>query len=105
MSRLTKLTAWDVGYAITMSLACLVSYSVMTGVLNPLVARDDDLLGGMWAAVAAAFVFRDTSHGSVSAGLSRLIATSVSIALCFIYLLVLPPGLVALPVLLAAGCL
>ena len=105
MNKLAKLTAWDIGYVISMSVACLVSYSIMTGVLNPIVARDDDLLGGMWAAVAAAFVFRDTGRASVSAGVARLVATSVSIVLCLIYLILIPPTLIALPILLAAGCL
>jgi uncharacterized membrane protein YccC len=105
MSKLVKLTAWDIGYVISMSLACLVSYWLMTGVLNPIVARDDDLLGGMWAAVAAAFVFRDTGRASFSAGMARLLATSVSVAVCLIYLSLVPPSLFALPLLLAAGCL
>ena len=105
MSRLAKLTAWDLGYVISMSLACLVSYWVMADVLNSIVARDDDLLGGMWAAVAAAFVFRDTGRASLSAGVARLIATSVSIALCLIYLSLIRPTPLALPLLLAAGCL
>jgi len=105
MIKLGRVTGRDVLYVIGMSLACLVAYSIMTGVLNPMVARDDDLLGGMWAAVAAAFVFRDTGHNSLSAGVSRLVATSVSIAICFIYLRLFPPQLFALPLLLAVGCL
>jgi hypothetical protein len=40
----------------------------------------------MWAAVATPFVFRETREGSVSAGISRLIATCVRFVLCFIYI-------------------
>jgi uncharacterized membrane protein YgaE (UPF0421/DUF939 family) len=44
----------------------------------------------MWAVVATVFVFRDTRAESMSAGLERLIATCVSFALCWLYLLLLP---------------
>jgi Fusaric acid resistance protein-like len=50
------------------------------------VDQANTLLGGMWAGVATVFVFRETREGSVSAGVSRLIATCVSFALCFIYI-------------------
>jgi uncharacterized membrane protein YccC len=92
-------------YAITMAVACLISYWIMTSVLNTLVAKDDDLLGGMWAAVAAAFVFRDTGRASLSAGVARLIATSVSFAICLAYLSLVPPSAFGMALLLTAGCL
>jgi uncharacterized membrane protein YgaE (UPF0421/DUF939 family) len=100
-----KLTAREVVYSITMAVACLISYWIMTSVLNTIVARDDDLLGGMWAAVAAAFVFRDTGRGSLSAGVARLIATSVSFAICLAYLSLVPPTAFGMALLLTAGCL
>src|SRR5262249_8660216 len=49
-----------------------------------------DLLGGMWAAVTAIFVFRESRARSLSAGIARLIATCVSCGLCLVYLLLLP---------------
>jgi uncharacterized membrane protein YccC len=98
-------SAWDFFYAVVMALACLVSYSVTTHVLAPFVAEPDALLGGMWATVATVFVFRETRASSLAAGVSRLIATSVSFALCLAYLLVLPFHPAGLAALLGAGTL
>jgi uncharacterized membrane protein YccC len=105
MKLVRRLSAWNLIYSITMGLACLVSFWIMTKLLNPIVAKDDDLLGGMWAAVAAAFVFRDTRFNSLAAGASRLVATLVSFLLCFAYLLVAPPSAVGMAILLAIGAL
>ena len=73
-----KLTAWDFIYAVVMAIACAVSYLLTTELLGGFIDHSDTLLGGMWAAVATLFVFRETREGSVSAGVSRLIATCVS---------------------------
>jgi uncharacterized membrane protein YccC len=96
---------WDFFYALDMALACLISYSLTTRVLSPFVAEPDALLGGMWATVATLFVFRETRASSLDAGLSRLIATGVSFALCLAYLLVLPFHPAGLAALLGAGTL
>lgn len=77
---------WDYVHALNMAIACLIAYWMMAHGLLRLVDRDSDLLGGMWAAVAAIFVFRETRLDSLSAGLARLIATGVSFALCLPYL-------------------
>jgi uncharacterized membrane protein YccC len=100
-----KLSAWSLIYSITMALSCLVSFWIMTRLLNPIVAKDDDILGGMWAAVAAAFVFREARFNSIAAGASRLVATFVSIVLCLTYLYVAPPSAVGMAILLATGAL
>ena len=105
MKLVRRLSAWSFIYSITMALACLVSFWIMTLLLNPIVAKDDDLLGGMWAAVAAAFVFREARFNSIAAGTSRLVATFVSIVLCLAYLLVAPPSAVGMAILLAIGAL
>ena len=62
-----------------------------------------DFLGGMWAAVATVFVFRDTRANSVSAGLSRLLATCVSFGLCLLYLLLFPFQPVGMAALIGIG--
>ncbi len=49
-----------------------------------------DLLGGMLAVVAVLFTLKETREESLSAGISRLIATGVSFALCLVYLLFFP---------------
>ena len=85
-----KLALWDVIYAVDMAVACAISYIVATELLGRFVDQANTLLGGMWAAVATVFVFRETREGSLSAGISRLIATCVSFALCFIYIALFP---------------
>jgi uncharacterized membrane protein YccC len=85
-----KLSPGDIVYALEMAIACAISYWIITYGLAPFVDRASDFLGGMWAAVATVFVFRDRRAGSMSAGLSRLIATCVSFALSLLYLLVFP---------------
>jgi hypothetical protein len=57
---------------------------------GPYINEDSDLLGGMRAAVATVFVFPTARKDSWSAGVARKIATSVSFALCLLYLLVFP---------------
>jgi uncharacterized membrane protein YgaE (UPF0421/DUF939 family) len=104
-SGFTKPSAWDVVYCINMGVACVIAYAITTLILVPATARDDDLLGGMWAAVAAAFVFRDTRAHSLSAGVARFIATCVSFALCWLYLTILPPTAVGIPILVTLGSL
>jgi hypothetical protein len=109
-----KLSAYNIVYSIAMGLACLISFWIMTDLLNTAVARDDDLLGGMWAAVATAFVFRDAGRAqafvfsdmgraSFAAGAARLIATLVSFALCLVYLSLTRPSAAGMALLLAAG--
>jgi threonine/homoserine efflux transporter RhtA len=70
----------------------MITYWLITRVLAHMlsVSRDDDLLGGMWAVVATVFVYRYIYEESVGAALSRMGATSLSFALCFIYLLFFP---------------
>jgi len=94
-----KLSAADVIYASEMAIACAISYWIITYILAPFVGKASDLLGGMWAVVATVFVFRDTRAESLTAGLERLIATCVSFALCWLYLLLFsfqPLGMAAL---------
>jgi len=98
-----KLSPGDIIFALEMTIASAISYWVMTYGLAPFVGRDADFLGGMWAVLATIFVFRGTRAKSMSAGLARLIATCVSFALCFIYLLIFPFHPVGMAVLIGAG--
>jgi uncharacterized membrane protein YgaE (UPF0421/DUF939 family) len=98
-----KLSTWDFFYALDMAIACLASYAISISVLSPFVDKPDALLGGMWATVATVFVFRETRLDSLSAGISRLIATCVSFALCLAYLVLLPFHPVGLAALLGIG--
>ena len=105
MSKLTKLSLWDVVYALDMTIACAISYWAITHALQPLTDRDSDLLGGMWAVAATVFVFRETRRDSFSAGMARLIATCVSFALCLIYLWFFPFTPLGMAALLGIGTL
>ncbi|OSJ26529.1 hypothetical protein BSZ19_35255 [Bradyrhizobium japonicum] len=98
-----KLSSWDVAYALNMAIACLIAYWIMTHTLSRFVDESSDFLGGMWAVVATVFVFRETRHGSLSAGIARLIATSVSFALCLLYLSLFPFTPVGMAALIAIG--
>ena len=95
----SRLWSWKLAYSLNMGIVCAISYWTMTYALASMVGKDSDLLGGMWSAVATLFVFRGSRDSSVSAGVSRLLATGVSFALCLPYLWVFPftiPGLAAL---------
>src|ERR1700731_140639 len=98
-----KLSTGDIVYALEMAIACAISYWIITYGLASFVDRASDLLGGMWAAVATVFVFRDTRANSVSAGLSRLLANCVSFALCLLYLLLFPFQPVGMAALIGVG--
>src|ERR1700722_798984 len=101
--RRVNLSPWDVVYAVSMAIACLIAYWLMTFGLARLVDAPTDYLGGMWAAIAAVFVFRETRPESLSAAIARLLATCVSFALCLPYLLVFPSTPIGMAALLAVG--
>jgi uncharacterized membrane protein YccC len=105
VSILEKPSAWDLVHSVAMAIACLVSYTVMTTLLNVAVEGHSDLVGGLWAAIATAFVFRDSRQHSLSAGAGRLIATFVSFLLCSPYLWLFPASVAGMGILLTAGTL
>jgi uncharacterized membrane protein YoaK (UPF0700 family) len=98
-----KLTPWEVTYALDMSIACGISYAIITQVLFRFVDRPDELLGGMWRVVATIFVFRESRQSSLSAGLARLTATCVSFALCLAYLLIFPFTALGMTIVIGLG--
>ena len=75
-SAAATLSPWDVVYSVAMAIASAASYWTMTYALAPVVGRGDELLGGMWAAVATVFVFRTSRNDSLSAGWARLITAA-----------------------------
>jgi len=78
--------------SVTLALACLASYSLVRYASAHIhsLSHADDLIGGLWAVIATAFVFRTTQDQSVTAAKTRVAATALSFALCFAYLLLLP---------------
>jgi putative flippase GtrA len=97
-----RLVAWDVAYAIDMAIACWLSYAVAVWILAPFTRLDDDLLSGRRL---QRFSFRDSRVPSWMAGLERLLATTISFALCLPWLLFLPATPLALSLLIGAGSL
>ncbi len=90
-----------------LAIACLVTYLLVSQVLSRLwfISRADDLLGGMWAVIAAIFVIRASYQQSQTAAVSRVAATSVSFVICLVYLVFLPFHVWALPVLIGVSAL
>jgi len=78
--------------SVTLGLACFASYSLVRYASAPIhsLSHADDLVGGLWAVIATAFVFRTTESESITAAKTRIAATALSFALCFVYLLFLP---------------
>lgn len=92
-------------HGVTLSLSCVISYWLITHLLTRStdVSRDDNLLGGMWAAIATLFVYRFGYEQSIGAALSRVASTTVSFVLCLAYLLLFPFHLWGLAVLIGIG--
>ena len=88
-----------------LAISCVISYWLITHLLASTysISKDDDLRGGMWAVVATIFVFRERNAESVRSSLSRMAATSVSFALCLIYLLIFPFHLWGMAALIGIG--
>ena len=88
--RFQKVSTWDIAYALDMSIACLITYWVVAFFLPNLAGRPTTSVGILWAVISTVFVYKDTRSHSLSAGISRLIATMISLTLCLSYLLLLP---------------
>jgi uncharacterized membrane protein YgaE (UPF0421/DUF939 family) len=93
--------------AIVLAISCVITFRLITHILASVysISRDDNLLGGMWAVVATIFVFRQSHAESVHAALSRMSATLMSFALCFVYLLILPFHVWGMAGLIAIGAI
>ena len=92
-------------HGITLSILCVISYWLITQILTHVfsASRDDDLLGGMWAVAATIFVYRRSYDESIGAALSRMAATSLSFALCLVYLIFFPFHLLGMATLIGVG--
>jgi uncharacterized membrane protein YgaE (UPF0421/DUF939 family) len=90
-----------------LGLACVVTYLLATKLLSWVHSVDpaDDMLGGLWAVVAAIFVNRSSYSESMSAAVSRMAATFVSFVYCLVYLAFLPFHTWALAVLVGVSAL
>jgi Fusaric acid resistance protein-like len=93
--------------AMILAISCVASFWLITHILVSVysISRDDDFLGGMWAVAATIFVYRHSYEESAGAALSRMAATVVSFALCFVYLLILPFHVWGMAGLIAIGAI
>jgi len=80
----------DITYAVDMAIACLITYWVVAFLLPDVAGRPSTPVGMLWAVISTVFVYKDTRSHSLSAGISRMIATIISLALCMSYLLLFP---------------
>lgn len=103
MIKIERLSKTDVVYAISLTIASLISYLISYYVLEPFVNHPNNLLGGMWATVATVFVFREAKDPPLRAGVARFFATCVSCVLTFVYLLLLPFSPVGMAVIIGIG--
>src|SRR5690242_6702392 len=85
-----KVSGWDIVYAVDMAVACLITYWVVAFFIPNIAGRPGTPIGILWAVISTVFVYKDTQSHSFSAGISRLIATMISLILCLSYLLLLP---------------
>jgi uncharacterized membrane protein YccC len=97
--------AWHIVYAVGMAVACLIAYWIALNAFASGFPKPSETIGAMWAAIAAAFVFRDSRTEALSAGIARLRATFVSFVLCQIYLSFFPPTAVGMAVIIGTGTL
>jgi uncharacterized membrane protein YccC len=100
-----KVSTWDIAYAMDMAIACLVTYWVVAFLIPNLAGRPSTSVGILWAVISTVFVYKDTRSHSLSAGISRLIATMIGLALCLSYLLLLPITSFGMAVVIFVGTL
>lgn len=103
--RFERLSAWDFGYAVNLAIVALITYALISSITPLLVNRPAEPVGILWAVISAVFVVKDTREHSLSAGISRLVSTCVSFALCLVYLLFLPANPLGMAILIGIGTL
>jgi uncharacterized membrane protein YccC len=103
--RFERLSGWDFGYAISLAVVALITYAVTTSITSFLMNRPAEPVSILWAVISAVFVFKDTREHSLAAGISRLVGTCASFALCLAYLLFLPANPLGMAILIGIGTL
>ena len=90
-----------------LAVASLVSYWLVADLLPRLheVSRTEEIIGGLWAAIATIFVSKSSYQQSVAAAVSRVAGTLVSFVVCFVYLIFLPVHLWAFALLIGVSAL
>jgi len=94
-------------HSVGLAVACAVSYEVTTQSQPHVysVSKVDNVIGGLWAVIATAFVYRTSYEESEAAALTRMAATLLSFVLCLVYLMIFPFSVWGLAVLIGIGSL
>lgn len=96
----------DLVEAIGLGIACTIAFIVARTTGGVLDESDGSAeIGAMWAVAATVFVFRATVAEALSSTWTRLGATLLSLAVCLVYLLLLPVTAVGVGVVIGAGAL
>jgi uncharacterized membrane protein YgaE (UPF0421/DUF939 family) len=102
LQRIVRAAACGAG----LTFAAFASYELTTRILTSAISsRDDQMLGGMWSAVATMFVCRETYQQGLTAAFSRTVATLLSFALCLAYLLLFPFSSWGMAILIGIGAM
>jgi len=88
-----------------MAATCLAAYWLAMYAFAAVFPKESNMVGAMWAAIGAVFVFRDSRGQAFTAGVGRLRATFLSFALCLIYLMFYPPSAIGMAVVTCASTL
>jgi uncharacterized membrane protein YgaE (UPF0421/DUF939 family) len=100
-----RLSAADLGHAVNLAIAALVTYALTTSITPLLLNRPAEPVGILWAVISAVFVVKNNRERSLSAAISRLVSTCASFALCLVYLLFLPANPLGMAILIGIGAL
>jgi uncharacterized membrane protein YgaE (UPF0421/DUF939 family) len=98
-----KPSSREVAYAVGIGIACLVTYWVVTLLVPGLTGMPSPPVAIIWSVISTAFVYRDTRSHSLSAGISRLIGTLISVVLCLAYLSLFRASPIGMAILIAIG--
>jgi len=98
-----RLSAADLGHAVNLATAALATYALTTSITPLLLNRPAEPVGILWAVISAVFAVKNNRERSLSAGISRLVSTCASFALCLVYLLFLPANPLGMAILIGIG--
>ena len=94
-------------HGLALGISCLVTSEVTLAIYSHVhfVAEANILLGVMWATVATVFVQHIDYTSTLNSVVSRMVATTVSVVLCLVYLLLFPFHVWGLALLIALGAI
>lgn len=94
-------------HGLALGISCLVTSGVTLAIYSHVhfVSEANVLLGVMWATVATVFVQHIDYTSTLNSVVSRMVATSISVVLCLVYLLLFPFHVWGLALVIALGAI